>query len=137
MTDETPAPRGLLDTSVVIARESARPYRRDLLPDQQAFSVITVGELEAGVLAAADTATRALRLATLRRVTAMSPIPITQPVASEWANLRAHLVRSSRRVGVNDLWIAATALAHRIPLVTEDDDFDPLDGVAGLEIIRI
>jgi len=28
-------------------------------------------------------------------------------------------------------------VAHRIPLVTHDDGFDALDGVAGLEIIRI
>jgi predicted nucleic acid-binding protein len=39
-------------------------------------------------------------------------------------------------VKVNDLWIAATAAAHAIPIVTRGTDFDPLDGVAGLAVIR-
>ena len=32
---------------------------------------------------------------------------------------------------------AATALAHHLPVVTQDDDFDPVDGVSGLEIVRV
>lgn len=40
-------------------------------------------------------------------------------------------------MNVNDLWIAATAMANRVPLVTHDDDFVPLDGVSGLEAIRV
>lgn len=38
---------------------------------------------------------------------------------------------------MNDLWIAATAAANRLPVVTQDADFDPLEGVAGLEIVRV
>jgi predicted nucleic acid-binding protein len=35
---------------------------------------------------------------------------------------------------VNNSWIAATAMAHRLPVVTQDDDYD---GVPGLDVIRI
>jgi predicted nucleic acid-binding protein len=35
---------------------------------------------------------------------------------------------------LNDSWIAATALAHSIPVVTQDADYDD---VPGLEIIRL
>jgi hypothetical protein len=35
---------------------------------------------------------------------------------------------------VNDSWIAATAMALGIPIVTQDDDFLPLPG---LEVIRV
>jgi predicted nucleic acid-binding protein len=48
---------GLLDTSVFIARESGRVLGQ--LPDRVAVSVVTVGELELGVLAAADDDVRA------------------------------------------------------------------------------
>lgn len=36
-------------------------------------------------------------------------------------------------MAVNDLWIAATALAHGLPVVTQDDD----DVVDGLRVIKI
>ncbi|HMQ48430.1 MAG TPA: PIN domain-containing protein [Saprospiraceae bacterium] len=36
---------------------------------------------------------------------------------------------SAKNMGKNDLWIAATASAFNITLVTTDRDFDHLDGV--------
>ena len=50
---------GLLDTSVLIASESGRPLDTNALPDEVFISVVTIAELQAGVLAAADTVTRA------------------------------------------------------------------------------
>ena len=41
--------RGLADTSVFIAREAGRPILEDSLPERIAVSVITIGELRAGV----------------------------------------------------------------------------------------
>lgn len=38
---------------------------------------------------------------------------------------------------VNDLWIAAIAASRALPVVTQDGDFDPLDGATGVEIIRV
>lgn len=34
----------------------------------------------------------------------------------------------------NDSWIAATAIARDLPIVTQDDDYD---GIPGLEVIRV
>jgi len=56
--------RGLLDTSVFIAREGGRPLRGDLLPERSHVCVVTLAELQAGVLAAPDTDTRQRRLVT-------------------------------------------------------------------------
>lgn len=67
----------------------------------------------------------------------MEVLAIDAEVAAEWSRLRVHLAEAGRRVKANDLWIAATAVAHRLPVVTQDDDFDPLDGVSGLEVIRV
>jgi hypothetical protein len=58
---------GLADTSVFIARESGRQLDISVLPDTLAVSIITVAELRAGVLAAADLITRDRRLATLQQ----------------------------------------------------------------------
>lgn len=132
-----PAAHGLLDTSVFIASESGRALREASLPHEGAISPITVAELHVGVLAAADVDTRARRLATLEAVADVETLPIDNAVAAAWALLRVHLAESKRRLNVNDLWIAATALAHNLPVVTQDDDFDPIDGVSGLEIVRV
>ena len=51
---------GLADTSCFIANESGRPLRAEAMPDRLAVSAVTIGELWAGVLAAADVDTRAL-----------------------------------------------------------------------------
>ena len=126
--------RGVADTSVFIARETGLPILEDSLPDELAVSVITIGELRAGVLAATDTLTRDLRLSTLEAALSLQPIPTDDRVASAWARLRIVLRDQSLRMPVNDSWIAATAMALDVPVVTQDHDFPP---VAELEVFRV
>lgn len=133
---EQPA-RGLLDTSVFIARESGRPLEEELLPDELAISAVTVAELHVGVLAASDVDIRARRLATLESIADVEVLVVDEAVAASWALLRVHLAAAGRRLNVNDLWVAATALAHRIPVVTQDDDFGPVEGIGGLAVVRV
>jgi predicted nucleic acid-binding protein len=125
---------GLADTSLFIAREAARPIRADVLPDRLAVSVVTVAELRAGVLVARDLATRDRRLRTLTLALAMDPVPIDDAVAQAWARLRVELLDHRMRLPVNDAWIAATAIALGVPLVTQDADYDK---VPGLTVIRV
>jgi predicted nucleic acid-binding protein len=131
------AKRGLLDTSVFIASETGRALDTTQLPEESATSVVTLAELHAGVLAAADVGIRARRLATLDALSDIEVIPVDESAARAWAELRVHLANSGRRVNVNDLWIAATALSRGLPVVTQDNDFDPVDGLAGLSVIRV
>lgn len=134
----TEAPqRGLLDTSVLIARETGRPLDAAKFPAEFAVSAVTVAELHVGVLAAADVETRARRLATLQTLAGVEIILVDVAVAARWAELRVYLAHARRRVNVNDLWIAATALAVGLPVITQDDDFDSLEGVGGLRVIRV
>ena len=127
----------LLDTSALIATETGRAMNPSATVDELRVSVITIGELLAGVHAAADTETRSRRLATLERATGLSPLPADERAASEWARLRHRLRESGRRIPVNDLWIAAIALANSLPVVTQDNDFDVLVDLGGPQIIRV
>jgi len=128
--------RGLLDTSIFIARED-RDLDPELLPDELAVSVVTYAELRAGVLAAPDVATRSRRLTTLQIVTEMNPLPIDSAVADQWGHLRLLLAESRRRVNVNDTWIAATALAHGVPVVSQDADFAVLADISLLHVLVV
>ncbi len=128
--------RGLLDTSVFIAREG-RGLDVAGLPSEIAVSVITYAELRAGVLAASDLAVRSRRLTTLQTVADLNPLPIDASVAAAWAELRLRLAGSGRRMNVNDTWIAATALAHDVPVVSQDADFDVLADLGGPRVLHV
>lgn len=121
-------------TSVFIALESGRPLDIGALPDELMVSVVTVGELRAGVLAAEDVESRDRRLATLTQVLALEPVPVDERVAEAWAKLRILLRDSHQRMPVNDSWIAATALAMDLPVVTQDDDYVELPGLSVINV---
>ena len=126
--------RGLADTSVFIARESDRPLQESLFPDELAVSIITIGELRAGVLATNDVKIRDQRLATLTAAMTLDPVSVDDDVAAQWARLRVLLRDSGQRMPVSDSWIAATAMALDVPIVTQDDDYIRL---AELSVIRV
>jgi predicted nucleic acid-binding protein len=117
---------GLLDTSVFIARESGRPLGE--LPGQVAVSVVSIGELQLGVLAAADDRTRARRADTLALARAADPIPISEAVMTTWARLVAdcRCAGIHRTVRLTDALIAATAVEHGLAVVTQDEDYDQI-----------
>ena len=129
--------KGLLDTSVFIAAESGRPLDESAVPDETALSVVTLAELQAGVLAAVDVSVRARRMATLNAVADIEVVEIDEAAALMWAHMRVHLAQAGRRCNVNDLWIAATAASRGWAVVTQDDDFGPVEGVGGLHVVRV
>ena len=125
----------LADTSAFIAREQGRV--QDAVSDgadDVAVSVVTVAELRLGVLLASDIEARAVRLATLRVAESVEPLPVDDRVGEMWARLVATLRAAGTRMPINDSWIAATALAHDLAVVTQDADYDV---VPGLRVIKI
>ncbi len=107
------------------------------MPEVTAISVVTKAELRVGILAAEDVETRDRRLATFELANRIVTLPVDEAVSRAWSQMRAYLAASGRKVTVNDMWIAATAAAHEIPVVTQDGDFDALSGIAGLTVIPV
>lgn len=128
---------GVLDTSVFVALESGRTIDADSLPDRGHLSAVTYAELQAGVLAATDVQTRSARLETVEFAASYAMLPIDAAVAREWARLRIELRNASRPMKVNDLWIAATAVANDLPVVTQDSDFEVLAALGLLQVIPV
>jgi predicted nucleic acid-binding protein len=129
--------RGLLDTSVYIAAERGPPLDEERIPEETALSVVTLAELQAGVLAADDVGVRARRMATVAAVGDIEVVGVDETAALMWAHMRVHLAQTGRRCNVNDLWIAATAASRGLAVVTQDDDFGPVEGVGGLQVVRV
>jgi predicted nucleic acid-binding protein len=126
----------VLDTSVFIAREQARPLGE--LPDEVAVSVVTISELRYGVLAAEDHAQRAVRLSTLEAARRVArPLVVDEAVGDELARLRVALKAIGRTMKVMDAWIAATAMAHDAAVCTQDADFDAAHDAGLLEVVHV
>jgi predicted nucleic acid-binding protein len=109
----------LLDTSVLIAHDPAATLA---LPETAAISVITLGELRAGVLIAGDemvAAERGHRLAAVRA--AFAALPIDEPVAERYGRVLALARRERRSAKATDLLIVATAMATTRRLYTRHD----------------
>jgi predicted nucleic acid-binding protein len=117
---------GLLDTSVFIAREGQRPLGN--LPDRVAVSVVTIGELQLGLLNARDDDVRARRADTLALARAADPIHIGEAIMVSWARLAADCRQAGvhRAVKLMDALIAATAIEHGLPVVTQDGDYEKI-----------
>jgi predicted nucleic acid-binding protein len=125
--------KAVADTSVFIAQETGRELGE--LPEKIAVSVITVAELELGVLRASDSTDRARRLSTLSRVQSLYPLlPIGPEVASWFARIAAAERAQGRRLRRHDTWIAATAAHHDAAVLTQDSDFTSFGEV---DVIRV
>jgi predicted nucleic acid-binding protein len=111
-------PGTLLDTSVLIA--SDEEGRLDL-PPRAAISVMTLGELRAGVLRAPSPearSARAARLAAVRR--AFLALDVDASVADHYGVALAHARQAGRTAKASDLLIIATASATGRELYTLD-----------------
>jgi predicted nucleic acid-binding protein len=126
--------RALADTSIFIGLEAERfnPARFDGY--EWGVSVVTLGELRLGVLRAAGPEVSARRLATYQLAQRFQPIEVDETVSEQWALLVARLRAAGRKVPINDSWIAATALAHDIPIVTQDGDYDAMPDLKVLKL---
>jgi predicted nucleic acid-binding protein len=122
----------VLDTSILIA-EAAVPVEGDI-----AISIVSIAELQFGVLVAPDDERRAHRLARLSAIIrSFEPLPVDASVAASYGELAAATYRAGRKAtaGSLDLMIAATAHAHGARLVTSNvEDVKHLDAL--IEIVR-
>lgn len=118
----------LIDTSVIVARE-LWPEAVDL-PHDWAVATITLGELHAGVIVAADDLTRARRLRTLAALESdVEKIPFDASAARVFGALAGNARIAGRKARPNDVIIAATAIAHGMTLYTMDRDFRAFPGL--------
>ena len=129
--------RGLLDTSVVIDLDF---FNSDDLPDETAISAITFAELAAGPHAAMDKQERGRRQDRPQwAASSWNPLPLDAEVARAYGRLYATMRASSRgtrRRRFADLLIAATALAHGLPLFARNPaDFSGLEDLVEINAL--
>lgn len=105
----------VLDTSILISESPGR------VEGDIAISIVSIAELQFGVLVAPDEQRRAHRLARLSAILrSFEPLPVDAAVAASYGELAAATHRAGRKATARslDLMIAATAHAHGARLVT-------------------
>lgn len=116
---DPPAGQGLIDTSVVVGYRDVDPRR---LPAEIAISTLTLAELTCGPLATADELEQARRQERLQRFeSGIEAIAFSAVCARAYAHVYAATMAGGRKPRGGravDLMIAATALAHDLPLYT-------------------
>ena len=126
--------RALADTSVFIGLEATRVDPARFAGFEWGISAITLGELRLGVLQAKNPESASRRLSAYRLAQQFEALSVNEAVSDAWALLVSQLRATGQKVPVNDSWIAATAIAHQIPVVTQDSDYDVMPRV---EVIRL
>lgn len=125
-------PRGLLDTSAVLAL--SRLDDPSVLPEVALISAVTLAELAVGPLVATDDTERARRLAHVQQAEAdFDPIPFDAAAARAFGLVASAYRRSGRKPAAwaFDALIAATAIANGLPLYTTNPaDFEGIDNLA-------
>lgn len=120
---DTNALSGLVDDDAELV-ERLSPVRQLSVP------VIVLGEYRFGVL---KSRRRDEYEAWLERdLSLFRLLPVTPRTAEHYATIRLELQVAGRPIPSNDLWIAALAREHRLPVVTRDPHFS---SVLGIEVV--
>ncbi len=126
--------RALADTSIFIGLEATRFDVGRFADFEWGVSAVTLGELRLGVLQAQNPEAASRRLSTYQLAQRFEPLTVDEAVSDAWALLVSRLRAAGRKAPINDSWIAATAIAHGVPIVTQDSDYD---GMPDVDVIRI
>lgn len=129
-------PRGILDTSTFI--QLNRVTDPAALPHEPLITTVTLAELSVGPLLAATDDERARRQAHLQEAEGdFEPLPFDIDAARAFARVASSLRTAGRKPTARsfDALIAATALAHRLPLYTcNPGDFDGIDNLVVINV---
>ena len=114
----------ILDTNAVSAWCDDDAALLAVLPTDRPLFIpaIVLGEYRFGIKVTRD---RKIREAWLEDVeSAVTVLDVNSETARHYANVREELRKARTPIPENDLWIAALARQHELPVITRDAHFD-------------
>ena len=114
----------ILDTNAISALFGGEPELAGILAgrDRLHLPVIVIGEYRYGLLRSRHRKTLAQLLDTL--IAESIVLAVDADTATAYASIRDELRRKGTPIPENDVWIAALARQHELPVVTRDAHFD-------------
>jgi tRNA(fMet)-specific endonuclease VapC len=122
----------ILDTNGLSAMADGDPHLEPILmrKGELALPVIVLGEYRYGIGQSRNRGRYEKWLLDL--VPRCRILRIDETTASEYATLRGELKRAGRPIPANDVWIAALARQHSMPVISRDGHFDYVPGLKRL-----
>lgn len=121
--------RFLLDTNIVSAWLKGEAIIANNIDKADAIyiPIIVIGELYYG---ASFSVQIQKNTENIKRVTQRYPVlSIDEETTISYGNIKANLRKKGKPIPENDIWIAAIALTHHIPLVTRDKHFTEIEDI--------
>jgi len=119
----------ILDTNAVSALFAGEPTLAEILSsvDRPHLPVIVIGEYRYGLLRSTHGRRLGAILDSLVRDSIV--LHVEETTAVRYAEVRNELRAKGRPIPENDVWIAALARQHDLPVVTRDDHFEHVEGL--------
>jgi tRNA(fMet)-specific endonuclease VapC len=123
--------RALIDTNIYSLAMRGDPEVVDRLQrlDELGFSVVSLGELLVGFRAGTREAKNRSELGLFLDSARVRLLTVDEETADFYAVIVLALKRAGTPIPTNDIWIAASAKRHGLPVYTKDAHFQAVPGL--------